>query len=219
MVARVDPADDLALLAAWRGGDAEAGDALFVRHFSALFHFFRNKVDEATAEDLTQATFVACVEGRERFRGESSFRTYLFAIARNQLLMCFRKRAKNGVAVEPDEVTVADLGPGPVTLALARAEQKLLLHALRRIPLDSQIALELYYWESMHPRDIATVLGVLETTVRSRIVRAREYLHQQVEALAQSPELLASTLGDLEAWARSLRAAADVDPRAAGRMR
>jgi RNA polymerase sigma factor (sigma-70 family) len=202
----VTDADDPVLLAAWRRGDSSAGDALFSRHFSAVFRFFRNKVAEAVAEDLTQTTFLACVDGLERFRGDASFRTYLFSIARNQLLMHFRRSSRADASELPSTATVADFGPGPVTAVFARVEQKLLLHALRRIPVDSQIALELYYWEGMHPRDIAGVLDVPETTARSRIVRAREYLLQQVEALAESPEVLASTRGDFEAWARSLRA-------------
>lgn len=202
---RVSEVEDALLLAAWREGDTDAGDELFSRHFSALFQFFRNKVDDAVAEDLTQTTFLACVDGRDRFRGEATFRTYLFAIARNQLLMHYRGRARADLVVEPARVTAADFASGPVTAVLARAEQKLLLHALRRIPLDSQIALELYYWEGMAAREIAEVLGVPETTARSRIGRAREYAAQQLREIAESPDVVASTIGDFEAWARSLR--------------
>ena len=73
-----DP-DDRELLEAWRGGDEAAGRALFERHFDAIFRFFRAKLPEA-AEDLTQQTFLGCLKGKERYRGESSFRTYLFTM-------------------------------------------------------------------------------------------------------------------------------------------
>jgi RNA polymerase sigma-70 factor (ECF subfamily) len=196
---------DAVLLEAWRGGDANAGDALFSRHFSAVFRFFRNKVDEAAAEDLTQATFLACVDGRDRFRGDASFRTYLFAVARNQLLMHFRSRARAGVTVEPTTTSAADFGPGPVSVAIARAEQRLLLLALRGLSLDAQIALELYYWEGIAGDDLAEILGVPVATARSRILRAREQLAEHIDRLAESPELRASTAGGIEDWARSLR--------------
>lgn len=196
---------DAALLDAWRTGDVDAGDALFSRHFSAVFRFFRNKVDEVAAEDLTQATFLACVDGRDRFRGDASFRTYLFAVARNQLLMYFRGRARAGVVVDPSTTSAADFSPGPISLAIARAEQRLLLLALRGLSLDAQIALELYYWEGVAGDELAEVLGVPVATARSRIFRARAQLAERIDALAESPEVRASTTGGLEEWARSLR--------------
>jgi RNA polymerase sigma factor (sigma-70 family) len=100
---------------------------------------------------------------------------------------------------------VADLGAGPGTIAAAKAEQKLLLQALRRIPVDFQIAVELYYWEGLSTRELAEVLDVPEGTVRSRLARAREHLAKQMHDLAQSPALAESTIGDFERWARSLK--------------
>lgn len=198
-------ASDLDLLDAWRAGDGVAGDVLLQRHFASLFRFFRSKVDDTTAEDLSQATLLACVDARDRFRGLASFRAYLFSIARNQLNMHFRGRAVRDRIIELGSTSVADLGASPITLAQAKAEQKLLLEALRRIPIDFQIAVELYYWEGLSTRELADVLGVPEGTVRSRLTRAREHLATQLEALAASPELLHTTLDGFERWAESLR--------------
>lgn len=197
--------DDFALLDAWRAGDAAAGDRLFAAHFDAIFRFFRNKVDDAAAEDLTQAVLLACVDGRDRFRQAASFRTYLFAIARNHLLMHFRKKGRSKEAPADDTASVADLGASPRTFAQARQEQELLLAALRRIPVDFQIAVELYYWEDLGTRELAEILGVPEGTVRSRLARAREHLMREIEALAASPELSSSTMQGFDTWARSLR--------------
>jgi RNA polymerase sigma factor (sigma-70 family) len=196
---------DFDLLDAWRAGDRAAGDRLFERHFKGLFRFFRSKVDDAIAEDLTQTCFLACVDGKDAFRGSASFRTYLFSIARNQLYMHFRKRGRQDKVIEFVTASVADLGAGPGTIAAAKAEQKLLLQALRRIPVDFQIAVELYYWEGLSTRELAEVLDVPEGTVRSRLARAREHLAKQMHDLAQSPALAESTIGDFERWARSLK--------------
>ena len=84
---------DIELLEAWKEGDASAGRELFARHFDSVFRFFRNKVDGA-AEDLTQQTFMGCLRGRDKFRGESSFRTYLFTIARKRLYTFLRDRQR-----------------------------------------------------------------------------------------------------------------------------
>lgn len=70
---------DEELLAAWRAGDRRAGELLFERYYEPVARFFLNKTD-AQAE-LIQQTFLACVEGAPKFRGEGSFRSFLFAIA------------------------------------------------------------------------------------------------------------------------------------------
>ena len=80
-----------------------------------------------------------------------------------------------------------------------------MLHALRAIPIDLQIALELFYWEKLSAPELAEVLEIPEGTVRSRLRRAREALEQRLRALESSPERLASTLSNLEGWALSLR--------------
>ena len=64
----------------WGAGDLRAGDRLFRRHAPAVARFFRNKVS-ADLEDLLQQTFLRGLEGRHRFRGESTFCGYLLGIA------------------------------------------------------------------------------------------------------------------------------------------
>jgi RNA polymerase sigma factor (sigma-70 family) len=196
---------DLELLVRWRAGDRAAGDELFERHFTGLFRFFRSKIEDAAAEDLTQATFLACVAGRESFRAESSVRTYLFAIARNQLLMHFRKRTRAERVLVLDSVSVAELGASPSEKLGASEEQRLLLSALRRIPIDFQIAIELYYWEGLPVAELALVLEIPEGTVRSRLTRARERLATVMAEIAESPALAQATISGFERWARELR--------------
>ena len=84
-------ADEHALLEAWRAGDAAAGEALFERHFDAIYEFFASKLT-IDVGDLVQRTFLGCVEARGRFRGECSFRTFLYAIARLELYGYFLSR-------------------------------------------------------------------------------------------------------------------------------
>lgn len=196
---------DATLFEAWRGGDRIAGDELFRRHFDGVFRFFRNKTDDAVAEELTQVTFTALVDATNRFEGRSSFRTFVFAVARNQLLMYLRKQYTEAKLFDPGSVSVADLDRSPSQWAVAREEQALLLRALRRLPLDHQIALELHYWEGMSTPEVARVLDVAVGTVRSRLTRAREKLTTIIEQLAKNPALAQSTLSGLDDWARALK--------------
>lgn len=197
--------DDSELLSAWAAGDTIAGSELFKRHYRSVFRFFANKVHGlATVEDLVQQTFMACIEARARYRGDARFHTFLLGIARNLLLKYIRDR-RPGQVLDADEVSLADCGLGANTIIALAREQQLLLTALRRIPIDSQIALEMTYWEQMPARAIAEVLGESEPAIRGRLRKAKLELRGAVEALARTPEEISTTIGGLERWADALR--------------
>ncbi|MCR9159098.1 MAG: RNA polymerase sigma factor [Nannocystaceae bacterium] len=196
--------EDDDLLAAWSTGDNAAGSALFDRHYAAIYRFFVNKLSNLSeVEDLVQRTFMGCIEAKERFRGESSMRTFLFAIARNVLLSHLRTAQRR--SVEPASTSLADCGMGASTAMGLRREQQLLLTALRLIPIDSQVVLELNYWERMSGRKIAEVLGETEPAIRGRLRKAKLELRGAIEAAARNPGELCSTLDGLDRWADGLR--------------
>lgn len=196
--------DDTALLEAWRAGDQRAGSELFDRYYLPIRRFFRSKVGDEF-EELVQVTFTRCVEGQHRFRGEGQFRSYLFSIAANLLRERLR-RSYRGPQFDPDKSSVADLQmPAPSSVLGARRESTILLEALRRMPINDQIILELFYWEEMKTAAIAQVLGVPHGTARSRLRLARDRLRGHVDELARTPKELESTVSGLQRWAAELR--------------
>ena len=200
---RDDPTSDFELLNAWQGGDNTAGDQLLKRHFDSVFRFFDRKV-QGDAADLVQGTFVACVEASASFKRQSSFRTFLFSIARRKLYDHWRSRSRNK-QVDFTITALEDLGPTPSVAHVKKQEQRLLLEALRTIPMEAQLILELHYWEELSGPDLAETFDVPEGTIRSRLRRARAALEKQLTKLASSPALLKSTMSDIEGWAQSLR--------------
>ncbi len=198
-------ASDESLLAAWRAGDTRAGEALFARHFSAVYRFFANKAGDE-AEDLAQQTFERCVAASSGFEGRSTFRTFLFGVARNVLREHVRRRMRHRARWDDGDMpSVHDAGLSPARFVVAKREQRVLLEALRRLPLEYQIVLELTFWEHLTGRELAEVLGEPEGTVRGRLRRARRRLERELAAVAQHEGLLASTRTDLDGWAASLR--------------
>jgi RNA polymerase sigma factor (sigma-70 family) len=195
--------EDLALLEAWREGDAGAGEALFERHFECVYRFFCNKLGR-DVDDLVQETFLGCLSARDRFRADSSFRTFLLAIARNKLLKHLERTYRRD-GEDADETRVVDLDASPVQFLVRSEEQGVLLRALRRLPIDLQIALELYYWEALTSAEIAVVLDIPHGTARSRLRRAREILREKVEQVTDDARLRESTLGNFEHWLDSMR--------------
>lgn len=194
------------LLVAWAAGDDAAGSQLVERHFDSVYRFFRAKLDQ-DVEDLTQRTFLACLEGRARIQDGHSVRSYLLGTARNLLFRHFRDRRKQGAIEDFMKLSSDDLRESPSRLASMREEQRLLVLALRAMPIDQQIVLELYYWEELPLAEMSGVLGVQTGAVKSRLHRARNALRRQLETMTADGAVLESTVGDLDGWARSLRAA------------
>jgi len=193
---------DAELLEAWREGDKRAGAELFERYFEPISRFFVNKLSD-DPDDLVQETFMACLRGRDRLREAASFRSYLFGIACNVLRAHLRRHTH--VPLEDDDRCAFDLSPGPSTALHAREGERLLLDALRRIPLEHQILLELHYWESMKTDEIADALGLPLGTVRGRLQRGRARLLEVLEELPGPRAIQTALTRELDAWATSLR--------------
>jgi RNA polymerase sigma-70 factor (ECF subfamily) len=83
---------DLELIARWKAGDTRAATRLVGRHSQALARFAASSGEREGIEELVQDTFVRAFASLDSFRGESSFRTWLFTIERN--LMLDRRRAE-----------------------------------------------------------------------------------------------------------------------------
>lgn len=194
-------ADDRELLMRWRDGDDVAGNALFERHFDALRRFFSNKAPLRDVEDLIQRTLMSCLESVGSFRGESSFRTYLFVIARRELYDFVQRKLRSERREEPDLGVTSIEGAGitPSMAALANQQQELLARAIQGIPVELQVTLELYYWEQMTGPELAEVLGISPAGVRTRLHRARAALRERLTALASDFK------GDDDVLGRSLQ--------------
>lgn len=195
---------DAELLDSWRAGDKLAGQRLCQRHAPAIVRFFRNKVS-SPVEDLVQQTFLALLEGQERLGDPNKVRAYLFGIAHNVLRSHLRELAR-GRDIDPSVSSLAELDPGPTSALAHKREQKLLLLALRRLPIQHQVALELYYWESLNTVEIAEILGLSASAMRSRMARARSMLEAELASLAESDVELHSTIERLDTWAAQVRA-------------
>lgn len=187
-----DDRTDEELFAAWVEGDTAAGDTLFLRHYESIRWFFRNKVEDV--DDFVQKTILALVENAARFRGDASFRTYLFAIARKVLLKHIRDKHGPRGKWDLGTVSMMDLGDSPSRIVADSEEKELLLLALRHLTVDQQTILELFYWEGMKVAEIAEVLERPVGTVKTQMRAARKRLRELVEELASSPRVRDQTL-------------------------
>lgn len=176
-------ADDAELLATWRQGDPHSGQALFGRHFTRISRFFRGKVDANFIDDLVQETFFRCVRGRGRVRDGEAFRSYLFGVAYNTLREHYRDRVREA-DIDFGVTSVHDLATSPSERVDRNDRRRALHRQLQCLPVDQQVALELYYWEGMTAPAVASAMGIPEGTARTRIRRGKLRLQQLLQAAA-----------------------------------
>jgi RNA polymerase sigma factor (sigma-70 family) len=192
--------DDFLLVDRWRDGDNAAGQALFERHFDSISRFFETKC-EAEADELVQATFLACLRAKQQFRKESRFRTYLFTIARNELYRVLRERQRNAV-IDFEQSSIAQLVTTPGTILDRHKEKARLVEALRELPVAQQMLLELHYWENLGIAELAEVFEAEHATIRQRLHRARVALRERMEGRA--PRKALETLESMDVWAQQM---------------
>jgi RNA polymerase sigma-70 factor (ECF subfamily) len=171
-------------LARAQAGDREAFTQLVEGHRGAVFRFARHlTADTASAEDVLQETFITALQRLAEYRGEGSFKGWLFAIARTKAWQQRRLRRGEPETWEPVETleTLArDAGFGsplnPEELA-SRVEQRALLEAaLARLPLEEREAVVLRDVEGLSGEESAAALNLALPAMKSRLHRGRLHL-------------------------------------------
>ena len=162
------------ILQRWRDGDRRAGEELCARHFDEVYRFFAHKLAN-DADDLTQQTFLACVKARNQFLGQSTFRTYLFSIARNQLYTRLRKLPK-AEHVDLELSSLNELVSSPSHKLREHQEVAEVRAAMGQLPVDQQVLLELHYWHDLDATALADIYESSPGSIRVRLLRARRAL-------------------------------------------
>lgn len=184
--------DDTTMLQRWKAGDAQAGQQLLRRHFRSLYGFFQNKCPDH-ADELVQATFTACIQTRDTFRGDASFRTFLFAIARRQLLAALRASHQAATRLDFELSSLADIVTTPSTRLARDQEHRRLVEALRQLPVEQQLVLELFYWHELDTIQLAVVFETTNAVIRQRLLRARRALRALLERDGSPADIWALT--------------------------
>ena len=194
----MDPDRDV--LDGWRAGDQAAGRELFARYFNPLYRFFANKCEEP--DELIQTTMLAIVKSKDQFAGRSSFKTYLFAIARNELWR-FLRQQKRTEAFDPDLSSIAAIITSAGSRLARNEDHRALFAALRTLPVEQQTLLELHYWEDLDAPALGEVFDRPVPTVRVLLSRARAALRDEMTARGAVPPSALRTDDELDRWART----------------
>ena len=181
-IASHDPAsDDEQLLRRIGQGDEDAMAAFYREHGRVVFAQVLLVVGErALAEEIVQDTMLAVWRGAGSFRGESSARSWVIAIARRQTRDRLRIRRLRVV----DDSFLADqpgTGPGPEAMALDRAELAEVRGAITELAPVYREVLGLAFGSGLSLPEVAGVLEIPVGTVKSRLTAARAALNKILE--------------------------------------
>ena len=206
---------DEQLLAAYRGGNVRAFDRLLARYEKPIWSFLRRFVRDAeAAEDLLQEVFLRVVrdaqESGPAWKGEAKFSTWLYTIARNLCIDRARRTAVRGsLAPSIDGAPDADgkaetaalheriAAPGPSTDAVVagREAARRIDRAVAELPDDQREVFLMREVMELPFAEIASLVGVSEPTVKSRMRYALEKLRAALADLGEARSSAAESTG------------------------
>ncbi len=162
---------DETLILEFQRGSRDAFEELFARYREPVHGFFRRRVpDRQRAEDLTQETFLVVIRASARYEPRSPVRSYLFGIAFNLLSAERRSLARQGPEPPPQSER-----PSPDAALWVR-------EAIARLDPAEREILMLREYEQLSYAEIAGILRMPLNTVRTRLLRARLALKEQLHA-------------------------------------
>ncbi len=190
MTTKPDP--DAELVHRAKSGDFSAFEELVRRHqrrlYNVAFAIVRNAED---AREVVQSTLLSVIEHLDQFREEASFATWVSRIATNYALKILRKR-RNQPTVPLDTQPDPDSAPlphpeyiarwrdNPEKLAQDAEVRRLLADALQQLDEKYRVVFVLRDMEQLSTRETAELLGISESNVKIRLMRARLMLREKL---------------------------------------
>jgi RNA polymerase sigma-70 factor (ECF subfamily) len=157
---------------------------LMQRHGRWVYRYCRRQLRDATlAEDVCQEVFIDAYRDLGGFKGRSKIRTWLFAIARNQVRNAVRSRTRrDGPVVElAESADVSDLRPSPLEVLDEMRLLELVVTRARELSVELRGALLLRYQQGFTFEDMALIYGERPGTLQARVARALQQLRVAVE--------------------------------------
>ena len=165
-------------------GDKAAFEQLVIRHQDLVFSLaYKLTGNREMANDVAQEAFIRAWKAIEKFRGDSTFSTWIYRITVNTA-WTLRKKAKKHNTLNIDdtyEPIVIDEKKDPELVAINSDLSSVLVNALDKIPIEQRIIVELKNIEGRSHKEIADYLDISVTAAKVRLHRAHQKLRQILE--------------------------------------
>jgi RNA polymerase sigma-70 factor (ECF subfamily) len=170
---------DVELMLRVQGDDEEALAALIRRYQDAMFNFFRSMGLADDAEDAAQETFLRIYRFRHRYEPKATFRTFIYAVARNVSIDAFRKRKRHDQFKEEFQLDAPSEPGSPHGQGGRAALAEELLHSL---PDAMREVVVLNVYQGLRYGEISAALEIPVGTVKSRMFHAMLRLREMLNA-------------------------------------
>ena len=167
-------------------GDKSAFEELVKRHQDLVFSLsFKLTGNRELANDVAQEAFIRAWKAIEKFRGDSTFGTWIYGLTVNTA-WTLRKKAKKHYSLnieDTKEPVVIDEKKDPELVAINSDLSVVLRKALNQIPLEQRIIVELKNIEGRSHKEIADYLDISVTAAKVRLHRAHQKLRNILEEI------------------------------------
>ena len=173
-----DDAEDRALLAQVGAGDRRAFDVLYTRHERRVYRYLLTLIPDAhAAEDVLVDVMTIVWRDAAKFAGGSRATTWILGIARHKALDLRRSKARaaRDAPLEDVEEPVSE-AEGPQELTHRTLEAAEVKRALVQLSPEHREVLQLAFFEELGYEEIASLLGIPENTVKTRVYYAKRQL-------------------------------------------
>jgi RNA polymerase sigma-70 factor (ECF subfamily) len=174
-----DDLSDLDLISQWKRGDERAATELVARHAQALSRFAASFGATDEIDDLVQDTFVRAFQSLDGFRGDSSFRTWLFTIERRLLLDRRRAEKRRPSRVEVQEGDAATEYDALDAIVAGEAAVRV-REAMRRLSPTQREVFALRVAQGLSYKEIAELVGTTEGAARVHYHNAMRAVKEQI---------------------------------------
>jgi RNA polymerase sigma-70 factor (ECF subfamily) len=175
-------ASDERLLQRVADGDRMAMQTLYTRHHLRVYRFALRQVgNEAVAEDVTSDVFIDVWRQANTFEGRSAVATWLLAITRFKALSALRRRQAEPLD-EAAVAAIADPSDDPEAVLAEKTRGGLIRKCMARLSPEHREVTDLVYYHEKSIEEVARIVNVPPTTVKSRMHDARRKLADLLRA-------------------------------------
>ncbi|MEJ6951112.1 RNA polymerase sigma factor [Natronospora cellulosivora (SeqCode)] len=173
---------DIELVKKFKQGDDHAFEILVEKYQHKVYNTtFRILGNHQDALDIAQESFIRVYKNLNKFKGNSSFSTWLFRISTNLCRDELRKRQRGFTEcdIEENDYEIKEKN-NPENISLKKEFNDELQEQISTLPLEQKTVLVLREFQGLSYKEIANILNISMGTVKSRLSRARQTLRDSL---------------------------------------
>jgi RNA polymerase sigma-70 factor, ECF subfamily len=174
-------AEEIALIERALQGDRDAFSQLMHRYAGAVYGLaYRMLGSPQDAEDASQEIFLRTYTNLARFDRTRRFSTWLLSIGSNYCVDRLRRQRMQWLTLDDVAYSVPSQERGPEGGMVHREQREIVREALASLPEGYRLVTVLRYWNDLSYQEIAQATGLTESTIKTRLHRARNMLAERL---------------------------------------